>query len=161
MPDWRIPPPRRLRISQARGRSSRRKARQEPTGQPSPFDRLTMPVVAPAVRVAGGTPSAAAAFHRRAPSRCTGNPAECAAVTMSAVTASGITLPPAALWVFSIATAEMRGTWGDAGELVMHQVGIGFEHQLRSRRRAEGDGGLVRLGARGEEQCVLGAEQCR
>ena len=63
----------------------------------------------PLVRLAGGTPSATAAFHSRAPSRWTDAPCSWAMAASSAVSAGGMTTPPANVWVFSRTSRSIRG----------------------------------------------------
>ena len=117
MPDCRMPPPNRLRTLHPSRRRSRGPARHEPTGHPSPLLKLTITVAASRPSVSSETPSAAAAFQRRAPSRCSGSRCSSATARIARSASSGITAPPAALCVFSTLTPLVRGRWGDAGRI--------------------------------------------
>ena len=83
---------------------ARVEATTEPTGAHRPFDRHAMTVSAPSTSRAGGTPSATAAFHTRAPSTCTAKPASRAAATTACTSSTRCTVPPPRLCVFSRTT---------------------------------------------------------
>ena len=70
-PAWRMPPPSRLRARRPSAITSASPASSEPTGAHRPFDRQHMTVVAAAAHSAAGTPVAASALNRRAPSMWT------------------------------------------------------------------------------------------
>ena len=69
-PAWRIPPPKSLRTRRASAMKAFEPATALPTGARRPFEKHVMTESKPAASDASETPSAAAAFHRRAPSRC-------------------------------------------------------------------------------------------
>ena len=77
-------------------------------GAPRPLLKQTWTVSTPTVSVAGGTPSATAACQSRAPSRCTRRPAARAAAATAACSSGAVTVPPAALWVFSRHSSVVR-----------------------------------------------------
>ena len=66
--------PSRRAFSRARPRTSREPHSNAPHGAEIPLFRLTATDETPAVRSLGGTPCAAAALNRRAPSTCTATP---------------------------------------------------------------------------------------
>ena len=74
MPAWRMPPPKSLRFRRTSWITSASPATAEPTGAPRPFEKHTETVSTSATSAAGGTPSATAAFQRRAPSMCMSHP---------------------------------------------------------------------------------------
>src|SRR5918997_1424735 len=110
-PPCRTPPPSILRSRRAFATNSADPATTEPTGAPRPLLRQTCTVSAPTVRAAGGTPSATAACQSRAPSRCTLSFAALAAATTAACSSGAVTVPPAALWVFSRQSSVVRSAW--------------------------------------------------
>ncbi len=112
MPAWRIAPPSERRTRFARSMNARVPATRDPTGADSPFDRHTDTESTDLVSSRTSTPSATAALKTRAPSRCTANPASCAAAATASIWAGVSTVPPAALCVFS------RHTMPGAGNIV-------------------------------------------
>jgi len=113
MPLCRIPPPKRLRARWARAMKARVPASAAPTGAPSPFEKDTITESAQAAKASRGVPVAALAFQSRAPSRCTGHPRVCASRASACSSGSGVTTPPAPLWVFSRHTSDVSGACTD------------------------------------------------
>ena len=93
----RVPPPRRFRCTRAAAIVASSPARIVPNGAQRPLLRLKATVSTGAASSASGTPSAAAAFARRAPSRCDRG----AVAASAAVAAASSTVPPSRVWVFS------------------------------------------------------------
>ena len=117
-PDWRIPPPKRFRTLHPSSMSAREPASAAPTGQPSPFEKLTITVSAHAANSASVVPLAALAFQSRAPSRCTGSERARATSVIARSAGSGVIIPPAPLCVFSTHTRLGPGTCGDGTRIV-------------------------------------------
>ncbi len=72
------------------------------------MEKQTAIVSATAPYDASGVPVATWAFQMRAPSTCTPQPRSSASVRSSSRSASGSTVPPAKLWVFSTEIAVVR-----------------------------------------------------
>ena len=108
MPAWRMPPPKSLRFRRTSWITSASPATAEPTGAPRPFEKHTETVSTSATRAAGGTPSATAAFQRRAPSMCMRIPCRRANPAMSRMRSGARTSPPASPTVFSTQTRLWR-----------------------------------------------------
>ena len=70
-----------------------------------------MTVSAQSANSAREVPVATAAFHKRAPSRWTGRFASRATCERARSSASGVTAPPAPLWVFSRHTIDGSIAW--------------------------------------------------
>jgi hypothetical protein len=68
-----------------------------------------MTVSAHAAYASSEAPPAAAAFHSRAPSMCTGSPRSSPSRFTSRSASSGTTTPPWRLWVFSTHRTLVRG----------------------------------------------------
>ena len=96
---------------------SRDPAMTAPSGQPSPLERQSVTVSNSRPYSAAGVPLATAAFMSRAPSRCTESPCARASATTSWRCASGQTLPPPPLWVFSMQTSLVGAVCRSPGGL--------------------------------------------
>ena len=141
-----MPPPIRLRHTRA-GRCARTTPTStEPTGAPRPLDRQTDTVSATAPYSVSGTPSATCAFQSRAPSRCTATPASAVPSRTRRSAASGCTVPPPKLWVFSTATAAVDTRYGPAVRHHHRQRHLGVEQAdlPTGRLRVPGAGGDAR-----------------
>jgi hypothetical protein len=101
MPPCRTPPPSIFRTRRASSTNEDDPPTSPPIGAPSALLRHTCTVSTPTVSAAGGTESATDACHSRAPSRCTRRPTSRAVATSFACSSGGVTVPPAALCVFS------------------------------------------------------------
>ena len=107
-----------------------------PTGHASPFDRQNVTVSAHDAMSAASTFKATAALKMRAPSRWTRKPCECAASLAARRSASGQTMPPCRLCVFSNVIADVIGSWGSSrgrtasstclGDMTPASVGTGL-----------------------------------
>ena len=104
-----MPAPYRLRHTRACAMRSAEDTNTDPTGAPSPFDRQTDTVSKPAASSARVRPLATAAFHSRAPSRCSAEAVLPGQLDhrVHRLRPAGRCRPPK-LWVFSSAIAAVE-----------------------------------------------------
>mmetsp|Transcript_6219 Transcript_6219/g.15858 ORF Transcript_6219/g.15858 Transcript_6219/m.15858 type:complete len:280 (-) Transcript_6219:2025-2864(-) len=108
-PACRMVPPHALRSRRALRMNSASPRMTLPTGAPRPLERHTLTVSAAATQRAGETPSAAAAFHIRAPSRCSLMPFSLHSCPHLSRYSRGSTRPPHLLWVCSTHSRRVVG----------------------------------------------------
>ena len=96
-PACRMPPPNSFRTRRASAMKSFEPETALPTGALRPFEKHVMTESKPAASDASVTPSAAAAFHSRAPSRCTLSPCCFARARSGSVASRGVTAPAGAV----------------------------------------------------------------
>ena len=109
IPACRIPPPSILRARRARPTNSADPASTAPTGADSPLLSAKQTESASATSSAAGISSATAALKIRAPSTCSASWCASHSSRSSFITAGGVIVPPARLWVFSTHSSLVCG----------------------------------------------------
>ena len=105
---WTLAPPRRCSIVRARPTTASLPASTAPNGAERLLLRDITTEFAGAARSASGTPSAAAAFTRRAPSTWTRQSCRLAAAASASVSSADSVVPPARVCVFSRTSRAAR-----------------------------------------------------
>lgn len=109
--DGYVPPPRAFLKRRQRAINSLGPTMTEPTGAPRPFERHKLTVSHAATIREGGTPSAAAAFIKRAPSMCNANPRRLHKAPSWSMYSGETTRPPNRLCEFSGCVNQFPTTW--------------------------------------------------